>query len=116
MHKHASTALLCVICLVGGLLVQPLSASGSQLAPAGGTILRVPYDCTLRQAVQAANLDQAAGRCPAGNGVDTIRLAEGVHEVTLSEPGHRRGRLHLFGDRPARRDPPAGRSLRHRRV
>ena len=34
-------------------------------------------DCTLRDAITAANLDTAAGGCPAGQGADTIILAAG---------------------------------------
>ncbi|HSO26899.1 MAG TPA: CSLREA domain-containing protein, partial [Anaerolineales bacterium] len=42
-------------------------------------------DCTLREAIQAANLDEAVGGCPAGAGADTIVLPAGVY--TLSRAG-----------------------------
>ena len=38
-------------------------------------------DCSLADAIRAANLDQAVGNCPAGSGDDTILLAE---DITLS--------------------------------
>ena len=34
----------------------------------------VDGDCSLRDAIRAANEDRASGGCPAGNGADTIRL------------------------------------------
>ena len=40
-------------------------------------------ECTLRAAITAANTDQAVGGCPAGNGADTIVLADETY--TLSE-------------------------------
>jgi hypothetical protein len=41
-------------------------------------------DCTLRDAITAANGDVAAGGCPAGSGADTILLATGA-TYTLTE-------------------------------
>lgn len=43
-------------------------------------------DCTLRDAVIAANTDAASGACPAGEGADRIKLAVGASYV-LSVPG-----------------------------
>ena len=34
-------------------------------------------DCSLREAIRAANLDQAVDGCTAGNGADTITLPTG---------------------------------------
>ena len=41
-------------------------------------------DCSLREAVRAANLDQAVDACPAGNGADTIRLPAGTYILTVA--------------------------------
>jgi hypothetical protein len=41
-------------------------------------------DCTLRDAITAANTDTATGGCPAGSGADTIVLASGA-TYTLTE-------------------------------
>ncbi|HEX6288136.1 MAG TPA: PA14 domain-containing protein [Herpetosiphonaceae bacterium] len=38
--------------------------------------------CSLREAVRAANLDQAVGGCPAGSGADTIMLPAGTYPLT----------------------------------
>lgn len=40
-------------------------------------------NCTLREAVQAANTDKAVDKCPAGSGTDTIKLAAGTYEITI---------------------------------
>lgn len=40
-------------------------------------------DCSLREAIRAANLDQAVDACPAGNGTDTINLPAGVYSLTI---------------------------------
>jgi large repetitive protein len=39
-------------------------------------------NCSLREALQAANLDQAVDACPAGNGLDTITLPKGKYVLT----------------------------------
>src|SRR5262245_2125441 len=41
-------------------------------------------ECSLREAIQAANTDAAFGGCPSGGGSDTITLAAGVYELTIS--------------------------------
>lgn len=43
-------------------------------------------DCSLREAIRAANLDQAVDACPAGSGADTIVLQSGV-TYTLTRAG-----------------------------
>lgn len=40
-------------------------------------------DCSLREAVIAANQDQAQGACAAGNGADTIKLPAGTYVLTI---------------------------------
>jgi CSLREA domain-containing protein len=49
--------------------------------------LNTDGDCSLREAVRAANADTAVDRCPAGRGTDTIKLPSGVY--TLSRAGAR---------------------------
>lgn len=41
-------------------------------------------DCSLREAIVAANTDTATDACPAGNGADTIELGAGTYEFTLT--------------------------------
>jgi len=40
-------------------------------------------DCSLREAIQAANTDSAVDACPAGSGDDTIILPAGVYTLTI---------------------------------
>ncbi len=44
-------------------------------------------DCSLREAVQAANTDQAVDACPAGSGADSIFLPAGIYTLTLAGAG-----------------------------
>ncbi len=39
-------------------------------------------DCSLREAIQAANTNAAFGGCPAGWGVDTIKVPQGEYRIT----------------------------------
>jgi len=41
-------------------------------------------DCSLREAIIAANLDQAVDDCPAGNGTDIIDLPAGTYVLTIA--------------------------------
>jgi CSLREA domain-containing protein len=41
-------------------------------------------DCSLREAIQAANTDSAVDACPAGSGGDTILLPAGTYTLTLA--------------------------------
>ena len=47
--------------------------------------LNADGDCSLREAIQAANTDAAVDACPAGSGADTIVVPTGTY--TLSIPG-----------------------------
>jgi CSLREA domain-containing protein len=40
-------------------------------------------DCSLREAIRAANTDTAVDACPAGSGTDTINLPAGTYTLTL---------------------------------
>lgn len=69
------------------------AASGSAPKSTLGTVIVVTTtdddttvngNCTLREAVIAANTDSAVDDCPAGNGVDTIVLPAGNYVLTIS--------------------------------
>lgn len=45
--------------------------------------LNVDGDCSLREAIRAANLDTAVDACPAGNGADIINIPAGVYHLTI---------------------------------
>lgn len=83
-------------------------ASGADVSAAeGATITVTTYadeltvngDCSLREAIQAANTDTAVDSCPAGQGVDMILLASGVYSLALtgrSEDGNTTGDLDIL--------------------
>ncbi len=55
----------------------------------------VDGNCSLREALQAANLDTAVDACPAGSGADTIYLPTGVYTLSIAGAGENNG---LTGD------------------
>ncbi len=81
---------LVVLCL--GVFTPAAASDG--LAPEATTILvntltdelNADGDCSFREAIRAANLDQAVDACAAGNGADTIVLQNGV-TYTLTRVG-----------------------------
>jgi len=44
-------------------------------------------DCSLREAIRAANTDAAVDACPAGCGADTINLPAGTYNLTIAGAG-----------------------------
>src|SRR5262245_41378436 len=44
-------------------------------------------NCTLREAVRAANMNAAVDACPAGSGADTIPLAVGRYALSVGPAG-----------------------------
>lgn len=44
-------------------------------------------NCSLREAIRAANTDTAYGGCPAGSGADTITLPAGTYTLSLANAG-----------------------------
>ncbi len=44
-------------------------------------------DCSLREAIQAANTDAIVDACPAGSGADTIQLAIATYSLAIAGPG-----------------------------
>jgi len=58
-------------------------------------------DCSLREAIQAANTDTAVSGCAAGSGADTITVPSGTYRlrrVGANENGNATGDLDVLGD------------------
>lgn len=58
-------------------------------------------DCSLREAIQAANTDSAVDDCPAGSGADMISVPSGTYVLDLtgpSEDGNATGDLDIVSD------------------
>ena len=63
--------------------------------------LNIDGNCSLREAIQAANTDQKFDECPAGQGADTIELLAGTYTLTLpgaDEEGNATGDLDMHSD------------------
>lgn len=63
--------------------------------------LNADGDCSLREAIQAANTDRAVDGCPAGSGPDTIKLPAGDYALALAgagEDANAAGDLDITGD------------------
>jgi CSLREA domain-containing protein len=63
--------------------------------------LNADGDCSLREAIQAANTDQAVDACPAGGGSDTLSVPAGTYELALvgaDENANATGDLDILDD------------------
>lgn len=73
---------------VGGVLAgREAQAQGVITVTIGVEGTNTDGQCSLREAIEAANTDTSVDGCVAGNGVDKIVFAPGVLTVTLSLPG-----------------------------
>ena len=81
-----------ILCVFAVIVLPPLVAHAR---PAGTTIqvntttdeLNSNGNCSLREAIRAANLDTAVDACPAGNGADAIMLPLGTYLLSLEGAG-----------------------------
>jgi CSLREA domain-containing protein len=89
------------------LLTSAIFATARPVSAAAITVtttadeLNTDGDCSLREAIRAANLDRAVDACPAGSGADTITLPAGTYTLRLlggSENAARSGDLDLTSD------------------
>jgi CSLREA domain-containing protein len=71
---------------------QPLQAQTTIIVTTTADDLAVNGNCTLREALVAANTDTAMDGCPAGSDVDTIVLGAGTYTLTLTGPGENHAR------------------------
>src|SRR5215470_5068903 len=60
-----------------------ISAAATAASSAGAGIIPITANCTLKDAIKAANRDAATAGCPAGSGADTIEMPSGA-VLTLS--------------------------------
>ena len=78
--KQKTTLILAaVILLLGGWLLQSNVSAAAITVNTTADELNGDGDCSLREAIRAANLDQVVDGCPAGNGADTIFLPPGEY-------------------------------------
>ncbi|MEP7358494.1 MAG: CSLREA domain-containing protein, partial [Anaerolineales bacterium] len=96
------------VLLVGALVGVPAAwAGGPRYLPAAGTTITVTTavddfttngNCSLREAIEAANTDAAVDNCPAGSGADTIRLPRQIYALTLTGSESATGTNNAFND------------------
>ena len=97
-HWTLALALILGLGLAFGLTTWASAQGGAPSAadaPSGTTItvnteddeLNNDNDCSLREALQAANTDAAVDACPAGNGWDTIMVPAGTYILTKAGAG-----------------------------
>jgi CSLREA domain-containing protein len=96
-------ALFSAILLLGlALVLTPASAAPSAIIVVNTTDDEYntdPAECSLREAIQAANTNAAFGGCSAGSGADTITLPAGTYLLTIpgAGTGNASGDLDLTG-------------------
>jgi len=79
-------SLLLTLLIAVLLIAQPLSvarAAAINVDTTDDEYNTDPAECSLREAIQAANTDAAFGGCDAGSGDDTISLPAGTYTFTL---------------------------------
>ena len=81
-YSKTTISLLAFLCGVFVAIPAAQAATITVTSESGGT---GGPDCTLRDAITAANTDTATGGCVAGNGADTIELPVDA-TITLTEP------------------------------
>lgn len=84
--------------LVGGFLLVAQTGATTDVTIVVNTLedeLNDDEDCSLREAIRAANLDSEVDACPAGSGNDIIELPAGVFSLTVAGSNEDQG---LTGD------------------
>lgn len=66
------------------LLSQPLSAQSTIIVTTTADELDVDGNCSLREAIEAANRDLVVDTCTAGNGNDIISVPAGIYTITIA--------------------------------
>lgn len=81
--KRSRWAVPLALTVVGLSILAPTGAGAAATITVSTTAdqFGVGPGCSLREAIRAANVDEAFGGCPKGNGADTIVLAAGVYPL-----------------------------------
>lgn len=101
MRRNALFARIFSLLALSSLLLAPAPVQAGTLADTEIKVtttadeLNSDGDCSLREALQAANTDQPVSGCPAGSGDDVIRIPPGTYSLSLVGAGEDLG---LTGD------------------
>jgi len=90
-HLHSSILRLTAVAALASLLALALPPVPAARAAAINVNtpddeLNGDGDCSLREAIQAANTDAVVDACAAGSGADTIDVPAGTYTVTYTPP------------------------------
>jgi CSLREA domain-containing protein len=85
--RERTAALLLLALLLAGFGSIPQAHAATIEVTSFADNLADNGDCSLREAIQAANTDTAIDACPAGSGADTIRLVAGTYTLSLPNIG-----------------------------
>lgn len=90
--SHFIAVILCSSLLVIGTLLLTSNPSRAEIQStinvnSTADDLIVNGNCTLREAIRAANTNAPVDQCPAGSGADTIVLPEGTYTLTIPGSG-----------------------------
>jgi CSLREA domain-containing protein len=97
---HSANRILAAILLLGlGLFSQPAAALATTIAvTTTNDEIVTNGNCSLREAIRAANIDAKVDACPAGSGIDGITLPAGTYALSLAggnEDGNMMGDLDI---------------------
>src|SRR5437899_746823 len=70
-----------------GCFASPAAYAATILVTTTADELNADGDCSLRDAIQAANTDAAVDTCPAGSGADTIVVPAGSYALSIAGIG-----------------------------
>jgi CSLREA domain-containing protein len=85
--RERTAALLLLALLLAGFGSIPQAHAATIEVTSFADNLADNGDCSLREAIQAANTDTAIDACPAGSGADTIRLSAGIYTLSIAGAG-----------------------------
>jgi CSLREA domain-containing protein len=82
--KFAILIAVVVLCFVSLFFaIMPVRANSTIIVTTTNDELNSDGDCSLREAIRAANLDIAIDACSAGSGTDTIVVPAGTYTLTI---------------------------------
>jgi len=92
MNRKIGGQIMCILAILGyGFFISSaVYAAGSIVVTTTDDLIIEDGQCSLREAIIAANTDTPLGGCPAGNGADTITFASSLSQpatITLSLVG-----------------------------
>src|SRR5215204_808778 len=80
-------AIFCALCAAAFISTSPLYAQTIIIVDTFADGIDANSDCSLREAIIAANQDMPTDGCLAGSGDDLIMLAAGIYTLTINGQG-----------------------------